>query len=157
MDEILRKNLKWADRMKFPEIQTPEECAERLDFFFNYCSQTGDYPTVEKMCLALGGYSAKVKDWEVNGTKGWAISEMIKSAKQVIAAIDAELAATNNLPQVLYIFRAKNFYGLKDSHTNEIVRTSEPEIDEKTIAERYNIIDIMPEKHDKKETEIKRK
>lgn len=142
MKMIVANNVQWADRYKFPEIQTPEECAERLNFFFEWCAKNGEYPTIEKLYLALGGYYKKVSEWEFNATKGFEISEMIKAAKQIIAAIDAELASTNNLPQVLYIFRAKNFYGMKDVRTNEDVRTIQPEIDEKKLAEKYNIIDI---------------
>ena len=39
---------------------------------------------------------------------------MIKKAKQILAAIDAELVSSGKIPQVVYIFRAKNFHGMTD-------------------------------------------
>ena len=39
---------------------------------------------------------------------------MIKKAKQILASIDAELVASGKIPQVVYIFRAKNFYQMSD-------------------------------------------
>ena len=35
-------------------VQSDDECAERLNEFFTRINQTGEIPTVEKMCLALG-------------------------------------------------------------------------------------------------------
>ena len=39
---------------------------------------------------------------------------MIKKAKQILANIDAELVLSRKIPETTYIFRSKNFYGMKD-------------------------------------------
>ena len=39
---------------------------------------------------------------------------MIKKAKEILAGIDAKLVSMGKIPQVTYIFRAKNFFGMKD-------------------------------------------
>lgn len=48
---------------------------------------------------------------------------MLKRAKAIISTMDAELAMTGKIQPVVYIFRSKNFYGMRDqvdiSATNE--------------------------------------
>ena len=74
---------------------------------------SSDLPTVEKMCLAMGTVTSTVNDWQ-HGTKGPVRASMIKKAKQILAALDAELAASGKIDRVVYIFRAKNFFGMVD-------------------------------------------
>ena len=50
---------------------------------------------------------------------------MIKRAKEILAAMDAELVSRNKIPQVTYIFRAKNFFGMKDQ-TDVLVTPNNP-------------------------------
>ena len=145
MTRVLKENIQWADRVRFPVIRTPEECAERLNFFFDWCAKTGEYPTMEKLYLALGAYPQKIREWENQGTMGYEIAEMLKTARQILAAVDAELAVTNSMPQILYIFRAKNYYGLKDVSTTERLSNIPESVNEKRIAERYNVYDTVSE------------
>ncbi|MBO6268473.1 MAG: hypothetical protein J6N19_04950 [Clostridium sp.] len=90
-----------------------DECADRLNEFFTHILETGEHPSVEKMCLALGIYKSDLAKWE-SGSRGTVRAEMIKKAMEMLAAIDAELVTKNKMPQVIYIFRAKNFYGMQD-------------------------------------------
>jgi len=64
---------------------------------------------------------------------------MIKKAKQILAAIDAELVSSGKIPQVVYIFRAKNFFGMADQQ--EIVvstgANAEQDMSADDIAKRY--------------------
>lgn len=46
---------------------------------------------------------------------------MIKKAKQILAGIDAKLVSQGKIPQITYIFRAKNFFGMTDKQ--EVVLT----------------------------------
>lgn len=103
-------------------VKTNEECAERLNQYFAQCTETGQIPTVEDMCLALGVTRQTVWEWE-NGNRGAnrERSDMIKKAKEILAAIDAKLVSEGKIPQVTYIFRAKNFFGLHDQQ--EVVLT----------------------------------
>ena len=129
-------------------IQTPEECAERLNEFFNKCVKRGQLATIESMALELGMTNQQLNGWIANNTKGEVVSLMLQKAKQIIAAQDAELALRNRLNPVLYIFRSKNFYGMVDKR--EIINNRpENELDKKSKAEledRYaDIIDIDSE------------
>lgn len=115
--QIMTNVLYWYPR---EIVKTDEECAERLNEFFKRLNETGEVPTVEKMCLALGTTRTTVWEWE-HGSLGSARSNMIKKAKEILAALDAELVSKGKIPQITYIFRAKNFFGLSDKQ--EIVVT----------------------------------
>lgn len=98
---------------KQPIVKSDEECVERLADFFMYYAQNGGLPTVEKMCLSLGADINTVLDWG-HGTKGDTRAGIIKRAKNILAAIDADLVLKGMINPVAYIFRAKNYYGMKD-------------------------------------------
>ena len=97
-----------------PIVKTDEECAERLNGYFQDCHDQQMIPTVECMCLALGTVRRTVWDWEQGIGCSAARTNMIKKAKQILAAIDADLVSAGKIPQVVYIFRAKNFFGMSD-------------------------------------------
>ena len=42
------------------------------------------------------------------------MADMVRKAKELLAAIDAELVASRKIEPITYIFRAKNYYGMKD-------------------------------------------
>jgi hypothetical protein len=93
--------------------KTDEEVEERIFQYFIYCGDNGVLPTVEGMALALGVHRQTIYDWET-GKACPSRGIIIKRAKEAIAEIDAQLVAQNKLPQVAYIFRAKNYYGMSD-------------------------------------------
>lgn len=103
-----------------PKVQTDEECAERLNHYFQLCAERGQIPTVEDMALALGTIRQTLWEWE-QGSKGVARRDMVKKAKEILAGIDAKLVSQGKIPQVTYIFRAKNFFGMRDQQ--EVVLT----------------------------------
>jgi hypothetical protein len=73
------------------------------------------------MCLALGYARETIWKWET-GREGSTPfrSNIIKKAKELIAAYDANLVAEGKLNQVTYIFRSKNYYGMKDQQEHVI-------------------------------------
>lgn len=105
---------------KMERVKTDQECAERLEWYFQLCRERGQIPTVEDMSLALGVARQTVWDWE-QGELGRTRSDLIKKAKQILAGIDAKLVVQRKIPETTYIFRAKNFFGMKDQQ--EVVLT----------------------------------
>ena len=93
-----------------------EELCDRLNWFFKTCAETQQLATVEKMCLALSMPRSTVFDMESGRTRGFgpATSDILKKAKNLIASMDAELAQEGKIQPVVYMFRAKNYYGMKD-------------------------------------------
>lgn len=116
-----------------PKVKDDEDCRQRLIAFFEYYAQTGGIPTVEKLSLALGASPQILWDWEVRRTKGAERAELIKAAKIYLSAIDADLALLGYIDKVVYIFRAKNYYGMKD--TQDIVVQARDPLGEGTSRE----------------------
>lgn len=138
ISQILRNALYWYHR---DVVKSDEECAERLNEFFEHVAQTGEIPTVEKMCISLGTTREVVWRWE-RGDLGEQRSHMIKKAKEILSSMDAELVQKNKIPQVTYIFRAKNYYGMRDQ-TDVVVTPNNPLGDsasQKELAEKYEDI-----------------
>lgn len=115
--QIVHESFQYFNR---PCVKTDDECAQRLNDYFSQCTRDGQIPTVEDMCLALGTVTSVVLDWQ-RGSLGPVRSGMIKKAKQILAGIDAKLVSQGKIPQVTYIFRAKNFFGMTDKQ--EVVVT----------------------------------
>ena len=133
------------------KVKSDKELVERLDYFFKHCAETGQIPTVEKMCLCLGYSRNTIFDWETGRKHGFSpeTSDVIKNAKQLIASFDSELLLSGKLNPVAYIFRAKNYYGMKDQQEHVVATTdplgaiaSEDEIKKRIEADTKNIIDI---------------
>ena len=122
-----------------PIVKTDEECAERLNAYFRDCEEQGRLPKVETMALALGTIRQTLWKWENGRDCSQVRTRMIQRAKEILAAVDAELVSSGKLPQVVYIFRAKNFYDMKDQ--NDIVITPNTplgaEESAESIAEKY--------------------
>ena len=119
--DIVSNVLQWQNAKP---VESDDECEERLNAFFQHMADTGELPTVEKMCLALGTVRQRVWEWE-QGRKGERRADIVKKAKQILAAIDAELVSKNKIPQVTYIFRAKNYFGMSDQQ-NIVVTPNNP-------------------------------
>ena len=104
--------LKWYNMEK---AVTDEEIRERLERYFVETLEAGEIPTVEEMCLALGYPRQTIWRWEV-GEEGSTPTRryLIKKAKEFLASFDAKLVQENKVNPTTYIFRAKNYFGLKD-------------------------------------------
>jgi len=119
---ILTEVLRWYN---LPACKTDEEIQERTRMFFEECAERGERPTVEKYCVALGYCRATVSNWR-NGIKcSPSRTEIIKRTFEVLSAYDAGLAVEGKVNPVPYIFRAKNYYGLKDQ-TDVVVTPNNP-------------------------------
>ena len=103
-----------------------DELCERLNWFFHMCAETQQLATVEKMCLALSWSRQHVFELEVGNRPGFSpdTSDILKKAKNLIASMDAELAQEGKIQPVVYMFRAKNYYGMKDQQ--DVVVTPNP-------------------------------
>lgn len=99
---------------KQPKAETEEDVVKRTEEYFSVCAYKGIKPTVEGYALALGITRQTLWNWENERTKGPAGFDVIKRAKDIIAAYDAQLAMDNKVFPGTYAFRAKNFYGMKD-------------------------------------------
>ena len=104
--------MKWYN---MPKAVTDEEIRQRLEQYFIETLETGELPTVEAMCLALGYDRKTVWRWE-NGEEGSTPTRchLIKKAKEFLATFDAHLVQEGKVNPTTYIFRAKNYFGMRD-------------------------------------------
>lgn len=99
---------------KQPRVETEEDVIQRTKDYFEACAMRGIKPTIEAYALALGISRVTLWNWENEKTRGPAGFNVIKRAKDIIAAYDAQLAMDNKVFPGTYAFRAKNYYGMKD-------------------------------------------
>lgn len=103
--------LYWYKRGNDKPVSTPEEVQQRVEEYILECYETGQRMTVEKLALAIGITRETLWKWEqANDRRG----NIIKKAKDTIASYDADMVTSGKLNPVPYIFRAKNYYGMKD-------------------------------------------
>ena len=136
-----------------------EEVAEILNDYFAQCYDTGQIPTVEDMCLSLGITRQTLHRWEHGIQCDSERTIMIQQAKEVLAAIDAKLVTEGKLIPVTYIFRAKNYFGMKDQREEVSVRInplgdniSNAQLEKKYL-ENANVIELPEIKIEKVESE----
>lgn len=138
-DEISRivgESFQYFNRTR-PESN--EELRDRLNEYFQQCIDTGQIPTVEDMALSLGVCRATLWEWERN-KNNFERAEIMRQAKEVLAGIDAKLVSEGKIPQVTYIFRAKNYFGMKDQTTVSWEQGGdrvEDRIDEEQLRKKY--------------------
>jgi hypothetical protein len=111
MKRLIECALYWN---QYPQANTDDEIEERSEVFFNHMAEIGEYPLWEAYCLSLGHDRKCVWRW----ANGIGCSDRkchaIKKAKDILAYIDAHLAVTGVMPQIVYIFRSKNFHDMVD-------------------------------------------
>ena len=96
------------------KAKTDEEIFKRSQDYIQSCIDRGQRPTVENYCLALGYARSTVNEWK-NGIRCSADrTDIIKKAFDCFAAFDAGMASAGKLNAVLYFFRAKNYYDMRD-------------------------------------------
>lgn len=145
ISRCLRNCLMFYDK---PIVKDDEECRQRLYDFFDTCEKTGQLPTVEKMVMALGTVKQTVWDWEQGRGCSSRRTDLIKKAKGFIAGFESEMVTEGKINPVVYIFRAKNYFGMKDQQ--DVVIKPENPLGDKVDPERLQstIVQELPDSSD---------
>lgn len=102
-----------------------QELEERFQNLFEVCFQNNFIPTVEALALCSGWDRRTLWDIERGDThKGDGMSDVIKKAKDMISTLEAELARDGEINSTVYIFRAKNYYGMVDKQEVQVSASS---------------------------------
>lgn len=130
-----------------PKVRSDDELEQRLADYFQHCAETGERPTVEQMAQCTGWPVQEVYEWETGRLKGFSpeTATIVKKAKAFLRVFDAKMVAEGALNPVVYIFRAKNYYGMRDQQ-DVVLSPSSPfgsEPDEKQLASDY--LKALPE------------
>lgn len=134
-------------------VQSPEELADRFDALFEMAYQEGVLPRYEHLVLVSGLPKSTFYDYgSETSTSNVAHTylDIIKRAKSLISASEANLAATGKIPAPVYIFREKNYGGLRD--VQEIQATNTYNTDPKDPEE---VVAALPDVDEKDFIEIK--
>ena len=94
---------------------------------------------MEDMALSLGVTRQILYNWETRGDN-YERMEIVKKAKEVLAGIDAKLVSEGKIPQVTYIFRAKNYFGMRDQTQISFDQSQdklEESMDEERMRQKY--------------------
>lgn len=114
--KAIENNLVFFNKGILEPVRSDEELCDRMNWFFMECSRTQQIPNIEKLSNAIGIHRNTLLRWATGETGGFSpITKHIASqAKQILASIDAELAQEGKSQPVVYMFRAKNFYEMRD-------------------------------------------
>ena len=114
--EIAKKVLKFnleVMQMGREKPKSVEELENRFVDYLTMCSQEGMPPTVEGLALCSGWCRTTFYEIE-QGKYNVEFTNTIKKAKDYVCNYDASMATLNKVNAPVYIFRAKNFYDMKD-------------------------------------------
>lgn len=110
--EMVQKAYILFDR---PHAVTDDDVCDSFNWYFSeYLPQTGAFPTIEGLSLACGVDRRTLEDWK-NGHLSPTRSAIVQKGIGILAELDAQLVQNGKIPQVVYIFRSKNFYGMQDA------------------------------------------
>lgn len=126
--------------------KTDDEVEQRIYEYMEYCEKIGVRPTVEGMGLAIGYTRISMHNWRHGLKCTPRRTEIINHAYDVMASFDADMVINNNMPQIPYIFRSKNYYGMRDQ--TDVVITPNVMEAQRTpdeIAEQYAFLDDVEE------------
>jgi len=140
--ELFNKLWKIESKRGIAKFDSVEDMQLLIEDYFADCAEIGLRPTVRGLASALGTVYHTLQDWE-NGTRdkqlGSDCSATVKKAKQIIAQYD-ELMAVEGLDNpILFMFRAKNYYGMRDKQEIEVNSNTsglDPELSVADIAQR---------------------
>lgn len=141
--DISRAILNATRYIKAEPCSTDDEFADRINVYFAECAENSIIPRWETLALALG--ITRKSAWEIvtgRTREGSVRQKMLERAKDILSAVDAELVQTGKVNPVVYIFRAKNFYDMKDQQ-DVVVTPNQPLGEQYTteqLTEKYSTL-----------------
>ena len=134
---VLTETLQWYERGS-ERPTTDEGIYQRSCEYFQSCIDRGQRPTVENFCLAIGYARSTVNEWKSGLHCSKERTNIIKKAFDSFAAFDAGMTSAGKLNPILYFFRAKNYYDMRDQQ-ELVIAPSKGITDESAvnIAEKY--------------------
>lgn len=120
---------------------TPQELSDRFEKLFSVCLENGFIPVVESLALCSGWDRRTLWDIERGDMyKGTGMADVVKKAKDLISTLEAELARDGEINSTVYIFRAKNYFGMTDKQEIEV----KPVVDNQVPENVDDIINAIP-------------
>lgn len=132
--EMVQKAYILFDR---PHAVTDDDVCDSFNWYFSeYLPKTGAFPTIEGLSLACGVDRRTLEDWK-NGHLSPTRSAIVQKGIGILAELDAQLVQSGKIPQVVYIFRSKNFYNMQDAVKVEHITTRQDAESPDQLAAKY--------------------
>ena len=111
VSEIQRNNQKRL-------VTNDHELAQRIADYYNECAETGTVPCIEEMYLSTGFSISECEDMAHRRTQGFSTNtwRIIQKGRDFQRVFDAKLMLAGKINVTAYIFRAKNYYGMRDQY-----------------------------------------
>lgn len=126
--------------LRVQKVKNDEEFIDRTEQYFAHCAERGIRPTWEEFALACGTTRWSLHDWETGRYYGGVSPDLVKRVKEFIAAYDARAVSEGKLNPVTYIFRSKNYYGMKDQQEHILTPNTNEPVDRKTLIEQAEML-----------------
>ena len=120
--------------------ETPELLGSRFQQYFSRCAEVGLPPTVEGLALISGWCRSEFFDISA-GKVNTKFTDTIKRAKDYVCNYDAGMASIGKVNAPVYIFRAKNFYDMKDVQQVEVA----PNVQADVPKNADDLLETLPE------------
>lgn len=128
-----------------PKVMSDNQLRQRLNGYLNKCVKQGQYPTVEEGLLSTGYSKQYMLDISKGRVRGRYFTpeaaEIIARFVDICAALDAKLVMSDAVPQIPYIYRSKNYYGMSDKTEMQVTVDTNDDAGASVedIAKRYAI------------------
>ena len=155
--EYIKNTWKFAlavNALNIKRVSSPQEMEDRIQQLFDLCSSTGNVPTYESIAVACGIPSSTFYDMRKGEFEGYKqYSEIIKRAKEVVSLMESSMVRDGKIPPVLWIFRAKNYLGMKDVQQIEAVNATNGDVPTNSD----DLVSALPEAPEEKPIEAESK
>lgn len=132
-----------------PTAVTDDDVCNSFNWYFSeYLPKTNVFPTLEGLSLSCGVDRRTLEAWARGEYKSSPNrSAITKKAIAILAELDAQLVQNGKIPQVVYIFRSKNFYGMQDAVKVEHISQKETVQSAEELDRKYQdavVVDYVP-------------
>lgn len=110
--EIAYKLDTFSEIAKWEFTNDPVKVEERVSWFFKFCAERDQRPTVELLATALNTSRQTLWGWEQRGGR---LGNTIAQAKRIINALLTEWGSSGKMNPIYVIWSQKNNFGYKEA------------------------------------------
>jgi len=135
-----------ALKIRDSKLGPPEVVEERINEYFAICQETHQFPSIKALSLYIGVPFSVVKSYLNDPTSRY--YNMLSVANDLCHVMLEQGAINNKVNPATYMFTAANYYGMKNTQSVEIGRTSTQD-DLSSSREAINALkDLLADKKD---------
>lgn len=135
----------WRVRGLNNRIMTNRELVDRIEEYLYWCQENGVKPVLECCSLATGYTRVTFTNWRDGIGCDSERQRIIEAFFETMASFDALMAVNGKLNPVLYFFRSKNLYGMRDQQDIVVTPNKNPLGDTIPVEEISKKYEYLPE------------